>query len=482
MKDFSRLILNNKQFQKYSPRQVAIGAVALIAVLVLGFYFWPSGEFSGPDFVVSSGDLSQTVSVTGTVKPISEVDLAFENSGKVAQVNFDVGDHVLVGQTIVSLNLSSLLSDLGIAKANLGLAMADDKNDKASLEEVKKQQNTLVESAYRKLLSSDLSAVPSSDSYTMSTPVISGSYNGETEGQYKLIIDSENISDYVLRTFNLEKTDSIDISETEPTALGTKGLFVSFSDDLINYINTIWYVSIPNIKGASYVSNLNSYQEALRNRDKEIVEAEKSLVGNGESTISDLEIEKKRAEIRKIEADIAKKILVAPFSGVVTRQDAKVGQIASAGEKLVSLISDNNFEIEANMPEINVGNVLIGNVVEITFDALPNEVFSGKISYIEPGETLIDGVVNYKIKVEIDGEDQRLKSGMTANLVIATNLKEGVVFVPESTLFFEGDKIFVYKKSGSSIIKTEVITGLRGDDGSVEVLSGLSEGDTIKSL
>jgi multidrug efflux pump subunit AcrA (membrane-fusion protein) len=484
MKSNLKSVFSTKQLKKYSKNKIVVGAVALSAILVLVFYFWPSNQFTGEDFVVKAGDLAQTVQVTGTVKPVSEVDLAFENSGKVASVPFKVGDHVVLGQTLASLDITALLSDLRIAKANLNLALVDTANDEFSLTDIKNKQNTLVESAYRTLLSSDLEAVPSSSVYTMTPPVISGSFNGAEKGEYKIIIESDGNAnrDTEIRTFGLEKTAPLEISKTEPTPLGTKGLFISFPDDLNDYNNTIWYVSIPNITSSTYGANLNAYEQALRTRDLEIAEAEKTLISRGENKVSDLEIEKSRADIIKIEAEIASKILRAPFAGVVTRQDAKVGQIATAGTVLVSLISDNNFEIEANMPEISVGNVLVGNPVKINFDALPGEDFTGKVGYIEPGETLVDGVVNYKIKIAIDSADARLKSGMTANLTIDTSTKTGVVSVPETALFFEDDKTFVYKKSGSSVVKTEVTVGLRGDGGLVEIISGVSAGDVIKTL
>jgi type IV secretory pathway VirB9-like protein len=65
-------------------------------------------------------------------------------------------------------------------------------------------------------------------------------------------------------------------------------------------------------------------------------------------------------------------------------------------------------------------------------DAFPGEKFSGTVSYIDPGETLLDGVVNYKVTIAINKSDKTslIKSGLTTNLEIITNTKSGVLRVP----------------------------------------------------
>jgi multidrug efflux pump subunit AcrA (membrane-fusion protein) len=89
-----------------------------------------------------------------------------------------------------------------------------------------------------------------------------------------------------------------------------------------------------------------------------------------------------------------------------------------AGQVITSVISANNFEVDAYVPETDIGKVAIGNPVSMTFDAFPGETFAGKVFYIDPAQTIESGVVDYLVKVSFNTPDSRIKSGLTANLDI----------------------------------------------------------------
>ena len=87
---------------------------------------------------------------------------------------------------------------------------------------------------------------------------------------------------------------------------------------------------------------------------------------------------------------------------------------------MVSLIADNSLEVDADVPEIDIGKISTGDTVSMTLDAFPGETFTGKVFYIDPAETILSGVVDYLVKVSFDKNDPRVKSGLTANLDITT--------------------------------------------------------------
>ena len=102
---------------------------------------------------------------------------------------------------------------------------------------------------------------------------------------------------------------------------------------LISYDETIWYVTIPNTKSASYLSNYNSYQEALRARDKALPAHRPKLIG-----------------LKRIRGEDIAGTVFGHRHGV----DIEVGGLASANEHAISLISANTLQIESFVPEINV--------------------------------------------------------------------------------------------------------------------------------
>jgi HlyD family secretion protein len=208
-----------------------------------------------------------------------------------------------------------------------------------------------------------------------------------------------------------------------------------------------------------------------------------TLAGNTPQSIHSEEAKVKQAEARAqgIAAQIQETILRAPFGGIVTKKDAKVGEIASPNTPVISLISEGKLEIEANIPEVDVGKVATGNSTTITLDAFPGEVFTGRVGYIDPAETIVDGVTNFKTKIAFDQVDPRLKSGLTANVTIKTLEKNNVLVIPQYVVTENEAGSSVQKQSGDQVVTTAIVTGLRGEDGLVEVLSGLSEGDVIQS-
>jgi hypothetical protein len=93
---------------------------------------------------------------------------------------------------------------------------------------------------------------------------------------------------------------------------------------------------------------------------------------------------------------------------------------------------------------------------------------------------LIDGIVNYKIRVTLKNTDPRIKTGLTTNLKIQTSKKSAVLAIPLYAVAKEGDQSFVNLEIGKNTKKVQIETGLLGNDGLVEVLNGLNEGDIVQ--
>jgi RND family efflux transporter MFP subunit len=453
-----------------------------IAILLVGYFvFGHKSEEVVDTRTAMPGDFLQEVSVSGKVVASEDVDLAFAESGRVTSISVKVGDHVVAGQALVSLSLGTLAAQLASAQADLALKRAETSNTVVNLAEVRKQQDTLVASAYRQLLSEGLAAVPSSDSVTATPPVITGSYSGP-EGRYKVVIRRQSSgSDYELRTFELETTPPREILEFEPTALGTRGLYLSLPDNNNVYSDTVWYINIPNQKSTDYLANFNQYQEALRTRDREIANAESELVeGRSELSVAQAEISRAQAEVSRIQAEIAERTVRAPFAGIITDVPAKVGSIASANDPAVSMISAGALELESFVPEINVSLIKVGDPAVVTLDAYGSDVpFEAHVISVDPAETIRDGVSTYRAKLAFTTQDERIKSGMTANIVITTEEKTNVITVPRGIVIDREGKKFVLVQAGDERVEREVTVGSISSLGEIEIISGLEPGDVV---
>lgn len=464
---------------KHNKFKVFAG-VAVVAIVVGGVFFFNQGDGVEQFYTVVAEDFVQEVSVSGTVVATNDVDLAFAESGRVERLAVKVGDMVVRGQALVGLSTGTLQADLLSAQADLDLKRAEANNTGVNLERIREEQDTLVQSAKQKLLSSGLLAVPSSYAVTATPPVITGLYTG-TEGTYKLIFsptEQYSLGDLELRTFDLEKTQPVDVLDSEPTALGTKGLFVQLADDFGEYEDTIWYVTIPNTSSSVYQANYSAYSEAVRARDRAISAAEAEIRKQSATTIAEAGIARAEAAVARIKAQINERTIFAPFSGTVTNVDAKLGGVIGANTTAVSLISDATLEVESFVPEINIPLISVEDPALVTLDAYGDAPFEAQVIFIDPAETVRDGVSTYRIKLEL-ADDERIRAGMTANVTITTEKKSDVLTVPQGVVISRDGKKFVRVQTGGELVDREVTLGGVSSVGKVEILSGLNAGELV---
>ena len=174
-------------------------------------------------------------------------------------------------------------------------------------------------------------------------------------------------------------------------------------------------------------------------------------------------------------------ILKAPTDGKITFVNYSAGEQTSLTKAVISMLGKNKFYVEVDIPESDIAKVKFGNPVSITLDAYPDNVkFNGKVILVYPAETVIQDVVYYKVKVEMDESTYEAKSGMTANCDILAASRENVLTMPYRALE-EGEdgREFVKILIDGKPVEKNVEVGLRGDEGEIEVISGLSVGDKV---
>lgn len=215
------------------------------------------------------------------------------------------------------------------------------------------------------------------------------------------------------------------------------------------------------------------------------ITAQEATLRQAEANIDSQQAQIKQAQANKqnIEAQIAKGVIHSPIDGTVTTVDTKVGEIVSANAAVISVISGNRLEIKADVPEVDIAKVKVDNPASVTLDAYGSDVvFTAKVVSIDPAETVLSGVIYYQVKLVFDNESEKLKTGMTANVVVLTAKKENVLAVPQRAVVEEADKKYVRVLSSpdaTSFEKREVKIGINGSSGLVEIVSGISEGEII---
>jgi HlyD family secretion protein len=176
---------------------------------------------------------------------------------------------------------------------------------------------------------------------------------------------------------------------------------------------------------------------------------------------------------------LEKATLTAPFAGIVTAVNIVPGSSASSASPAITLLDRSTLHVDLKLSENDVATVTLDQPVELSIDALSDWSTTGTVSYIAPAAESSNGVVTYRVRVDFIESDQRVKVGMTANLMITTDQKDGVLLVPNSALLPNGaGRVVQVPNADGTTSEVPVQTGLT-DGTNTEITGGLSDGQTI---
>jgi HlyD family secretion protein len=184
--------------------------------------------------------------------------------------------------------------------------------------------------------------------------------------------------------------------------------------------------------------------------------------------------------VQQAQIDLDSATLYAPFDGTVATLAGNPGEPAPSGTTgFLTLVDPREVRIDVTVDETDVARVAVNKPTTITFDALPNRAFRGKVISISPTGTLTQGVVTYPVSISIDARNQVLPAGMTASTTITVDEKNDVLVVPNRAVRRQGrDQVVeVLGDDGKTVART-VRTGVQNDQ-LVEITDGLSEGEQI---
>ncbi len=223
-------------------------------------------------------------------------------------------------------------------------------------------------------------------------------------------------------------------------------------------------------------SDLETAKAALKKAQDELT-AKQAGPRQEDIDLAQAEVRQAQANLRQVQEKINKSILRAPVAGIITLIEKEEGEMAQANQTIVSMIGAGRFQVEANVSETEIAKVSIGDMVSMTLDALgPEEKFAGRLIKIDPAETVVSGVIYYKVTSVFDAEDERIKSGMTVNLDIQTDRKENVLLLPYYIIKEKNGQKYVLILEGGQIEEKIIKTGLEGETG-IEIIEGLKEGE-----
>ena len=191
-------------------------------------------------------------------------------------------------------------------------------------------------------------------------------------------------------------------------------------------------------------------------------------------------LDKARRDAAVVETDLQYAVIRAPIAGTIASVSTQKGETVAASFEtptFATIIAEDALELVAMVDETDIGTVEISNPVYFTVEAFPANEFEGTVKQIAPKGSIISGVVNFEVMVEIDSPVDLLKPDMTANVSIRTAEREALV-LPAHALHRDGFEQYVFVEENGELVRRAVSVGSR-ETGSIEIRQGLGMNDKV---
>lgn len=472
---------------------------------------------------VTKGPMTLEVSASGTAEPPSTIELRFKASGRLVSRTARAGSKVAAGQVLARQDtaqtdsqIAQMRASLDLQKARLAqlLAGATEEDIAVSLSAVESARSSL-ESARRNVLTILRDTYLKADDAVHAQADTMFTNPRQSNAQLTFTTPNTQVENDVLGLrAQLEtelaawNTDSQSLSATSDLDAALQrtdqrlSLVADFLDKLASIINgqafgrngTLNQATLDGYRAAvsaarTSVSLASSNSTGAANSLATATSAVKSAQGQLELKTArprDVDIAVYQTQIQQAEASLlqtqiqrADALVVAPVKGTVTGYDGEIGETVGPDRAVITMIPDGALQITVNISETKIANVQLGQIARITLDAFPGRQFEGKVTEINPAQTNIGGAVYYKSKVVFTNNDGDVRPGMTANLWINVVSKPQALHVPVTAVVSKSDGKFVNVLVDRKLEERRVETGITDSAGNIEIVSGLSSGDTV---
>ncbi len=475
------------------PWQVAVLVVLLLGIAGGGYalYNWAAGP-STPDLPddielvqVQYGDIVNSISASGSLIFPNREELIFGNSGTVGEVAVQEGDTVEAGQLLARLDDASVVSlQEAVAQARFNLRDAEDGLDEAEdpysapSELDMTRAEAAVVNAEVTLLAAQENLQRAENPYTESDILEAELAVMNAEAALEVAQDAFDIIEPLHKSSPRYEPWKIDYERK-------LRLLALADNDLIAAED-----AVAEIEAGADPLEVEQQRKQLAVAEASLAEAEDDLAELLEEEdaieIDDLEVALRQAAVASAQVTLDEATqrlematMVAPVGGVVSSVTIEEGEEV-APDKVVMVVVDHSVvEVSAVLDEIDVSQVIEGQRVSVTLDALPNQTLAGEVSSISTVARVQSGVVTYPFTVAIDlPAGVQLREGMSATASVVIEEAAGVLLIPSQAIGGSFTAPVVSVMINEEMEQRAVTLGI-SDGYWTEVLAGLQESDTV---
>lgn len=234
------------------------------------------------------------------------------------------------------------------------------------------------------------------------------------------------------------------------------------------------------IKGEQQNVNVNNAQAVYNNAVAELKRFEGAYATGGVTKQQvdqmRLQVETSRNNLKSAKLMASDVNVRAAFAGVINKKNIEPGAFVAPGQSLFEIVNISTLKLAVNVDEKQIGNIRVGQNVEVVSSIHPDQKFSGVVSFIAPKA---NASLNFPVEIEIrNNANNDLKAGMYGTAYFGDNTTSQVLTIPRTAFVgsVSTNKVFVIK-NGKAELK-EIVSG-RNFGEFVEVISGLSNGDQV---
>jgi HlyD family secretion protein len=233
--------------------------------------------------------------------------------------------------------------------------------------------------------------------------------------------------------------------------------------------------------GAASANEVAAAQQQLDSAKANLNAATQSAHGR----YSTAEVDRARAALVDAEANAAaardvlsKTSYRSPIAGTVYSVDAHPTEFAEAGKVLLQMADLRKERVRAYFDEPNIGQLSLGQSIQIKWEAKPGRTWSGHVVRIPATVIGYTTRVVGEVLIDIDGDEDGLLPEASVTVTVTTASAPDTLSIPRDALYSESGKTYVFKVVKDELVKAPVTTGVQNLT-EVSILSGLKEGDVV---
>ena len=226
---------------------------------------------------------------------------------------------------------------------------------------------------------------------------------------------------------------------------------------------------------------------AQTNRTKESLEEVWRVGGTSLQTVKDAESdyqiavaarEKADAQLRSATLLRDKMKVIAPFTGLITKDTAHVGEWVVPGTPIITLADEKTREIEAVVDDADAGLIAVGESVEISSDAFPGRLWVERVVRLDPAVQKEGTANTITVHISLASNARELRYGQQVDAKIRTAYREKARKVPFEALINKDGKMFVAVMNAGRVQMTPVVSGIENAT-HVEIREGIQPGQEV---